>query len=245
MCSFSVESGPSEASASRSVLLIDDDPLVIHGVTRLLCRRGFEVLACEDLEGAVEWLRARNVVIVLLDYLLRECDGLQLCRTLRGMFDIPVIMLTGNASPELMVACLEAGADDYVTKPFHAEVLVSRMNAVLRRRGDVSHQAGSLKLRNVCSRVALDLGRGELRNEDRSVRLSQTEISVLSALLTAGGKPLSRDELSRRALMRPWRYGDRTVDVIVSRLRSKMRVLGAANDVRSVRNRGYALETSA
>lgn len=228
----------------RMVLLVDDEPLVARGLDRLLLRRGYLVLQCGDMESAIDMLRTYEISVVLLDYALRDADGLELCRALGARYPVPIIMLTGNASPELMVACLEAGADDYVTKPFNVDVLVSRMNAVIRRfisNRDPSDLAPGREVFEVDHEVVLDVRRCELRNSERSMRLSNSEAAMLASLLRADGELMTRDELSRFALMRPWHYGDRTVDVIVSRLRSKLRKLDSTLNVHSLRNRGYLL----
>lgn len=234
----------SRDSSGQLVLLFDDDPQFSRALARLLVARGFLVEQCCTAASAVAVLNSRIVSLILLDYWLGDVDALAAIGDLRRFQNVPVIMLTGNMAMNSIVACLEAGADDYVTKPFHTDVLVSRMRAVVRR-AQQAHARGNAPEttdeRWLTPNVLLDVRRGELRKSQSTIALTRAEVSLLTELLECSPAACSRDRLSSRSLLRKWAYGDRSVDVLVSRLRMKLRGVDDAIEIRPVRNEGYAI----
>jgi len=222
------------------VLVVEDDLRVQRVLELALTHEGYHVLTAGDGEQALVAMAREPVDVVLLDVMLPGQDGLDVCRQLRQRGDLPVIMVTARSDSRDVVAGLEAGADDYVTKPLVAEVLAARIRALLRRarpHGDRPLTLGPLTVRP-------DLGEAELAGHP--VALTKTEMRLLTELLAAKGGLVTREQL----LERVWGYdyfGDtRLLDVHVHRLRMKVEEDPAHPQlVRTVRGLGYRVPTAA
>jgi two-component system response regulator RegX3 len=228
------------AVAEGRVLVVDDDPGVLDVVSFALQREGFDVEEARD--GATALARGRDVRfdLVILDVMLPDLSGTQVCRTLRDESDVPIVMLTARDAESDRIVGLELGADDYVTKPFSTAELVSRVRAILRRR-ELDQQAAQGPVRRVGD-LELDLGRQQLTIAGRRIHLTLSEFKMLSLLAAHAEQPVSR-----RALMEHLWGSDHVGDehpceVHVSNLRRKIeddpqrpaRLL-------TVRGRGYKL----
>ncbi|WP_337061065.1 response regulator transcription factor [Kineococcus sp. G2] len=223
---------------SRSVLVVEDDPMVRRVVRMTLAAEGYEVTEAENGEAALERLAEGGVDAVLLDLMLPGLDGFETCRRIRRSSDVPVIMVTARADSHDVVAGLEAGADDYVTKPFVPKELTARLRAALRRSPadgpSPRVEAGDLV---ISPRDGLVLLHGE------PVDLTRTELRLLCELAAVPGRATTREEL----LERVWGYGyfgdSRLVDVHVRRLRTKVEDDPAhPRHVVTVRGIGYRLQ---
>jgi len=201
----------------RSVLVIEDDARIRRVLQMTLQREGLEVAAAATGEDGLDRLRERAFDVVLLDLMLPGRSGFEVCRAIRRTWNTPVIVVTARADSQDVVAGLEAGADDYVTKPFVARVLVARIRALARRT------------RGVTERRTLTVGdlvispqEGTVTRGGQVVELTRTEFRLLTELVVDRGRVFSREEL----LERVWGYdyfGDsRLVDVHVRRLRKKI-----------------------
>ncbi|TQM84419.1 DNA-binding response OmpR family regulator [Saccharothrix saharensis] len=200
-----------------SVLLVEDDEHIRQALGLALGDEGFAVTDAVSGEDALELLAVTEPDVVLLDLMLPGVDGLEVCRTLRARGDLPIIIVTARADAADVIAGLEAGADDYVTKPLVASVLAARIRALLRRRGggrqDEVLQVGQLEIRP-------DVG--TVHRAGVEVHLTRTEFRLLVELASAGGRIVTREQL----LQRVWGYdyfGDtRLLDVHIRRLRRKV-----------------------
>lgn len=215
------------------VLLIEDDESIRQATSLALERYGFEVDTAPDgLAGGVAARRSEPDVI-LLDVMLPFVDGLTLCRQLRTESDVPIIMLTARSDGSDVVAGLEAGADDYVTKPFETMILVARIRAVLRRSQPLEPKHDVTTLGD----LEIDHDALEVRLAGALVALTPTELRLLLELSAAPGIVVSREHL----LQDVWDYpadGDtRVVDVHVQRLRAKI----GRRHIETVRGFGYKL----
>ncbi|QQQ74264.1 response regulator transcription factor [Saccharothrix sp. 6-C] len=221
-----------------SVLLVEDDEHIRQALGLALADEGFAVTDAVSGEEALGLLAAAEPDVVLLDLMLPGVDGLEVCRTLRARGDLPIIIVTARADAADVIAGLEAGADDYVTKPLVASVLAARIRALLRRRGggrqDEVLQVGQLEIRP-------DVG--TVHRDGAEVHLTRTEFRLLVELASAGGRIVTREQL----LQRVWGYdyfGDtRLLDVHIRRLRRK--VEANPDDpalVLTVRGAGYRLD---
>jgi DNA-binding response OmpR family regulator len=219
----------------RSVLIVEDDPRVRRIVQMTLQREGLEVVEADSGEAGLEHLAERDFDVVLLDLMLPGKDGFEVCREIRRTSNVPIIMVTARGDSHDVVAGLEAGADDYVSKPFVAKELSARIRALSRRtrapEPRVRIEVGDLEIAPQDGTVTRD---GEL------VNLTRTEFKLLCELAMEPGRVLSREQL----LERVWGYdyfGDsRLVDVHVRRLRKK--VEGDPSNptvVTTVRGMGY------
>jgi DNA-binding response OmpR family regulator len=202
---------------AEKILLVDDEPALLDTLAFNLRASGYEVVTAADGVAALEVARAESPQLVILDLMLPELDGLTVCRNLRQVSDIPILVLTARTGELDKIVGLESGADDYMTKPFSLGELQARIRALLRRAGTRQSsdemRSGDLLL-NLISRRAY-LG-------ERELVLSPKEFSLLAELMRHQGAVLSRDLL----LTRVWGYdfyGDaRTVDVHVRWLREKI-----------------------
>lgn len=221
------------------VLLVEDDASVREGATLLLERAGLLVTAVPDGPQGLDLLGRGRFDVVVLDVMLPGMDGFEVCRSIRKTSQVPIIMLTARTETTDVVAGLELGADDYVTKPFEGPELVARVRAVLRRRlpddEGLVIRVGALEIDAAAFRVT---------QADDPVDLTATEFRLLLQLARSPGRVLTREVL----LERVWGYdylGDsRLVDMAIKRLRDKL-----ADDPRqpryiaTIRGVGYRFET--
>ncbi|WP_369234121.1 two-component system response regulator CseB [Streptomyces sp. R21] len=232
------------------VLFVEDDDVIREATQLALERDGFAVTAMPDGLSGLEAFRADRPDIALLDVMVPGLDGVSLCRRIRDESTVPVIMLSARADSIDVVLGLEAGADDYVTKPFDGAVLVARIRAVLRRFGHAGGPAGGAGAGNGPETVdggVLSFGDGDLeidtegmevRRGGTPVALTPTEMRLLLEFSSAPGTVLSRDKLLERVWDYGWGGDTRVVDVHVQRLRTKI----GQDRIETVRGFGYKLK---
>jgi len=220
------------------ILLVEDDPSIREVATLGLRAAGFDVASAADGVAGLDRFRAQPPDLVLLDVMLPRLDGLEVCRAIRRESTVPVVMLTARGDTIDVVVGLEAGADDYVKKPFEMAELVARVRAALRRRS--REGGGDLPDRLHLGPLAIDVAGRTVERDGREVALTRTEFDLLVELAHRPGQVFSRELL----LDRIWGYdylGDsRLVDVAIGRLRAKVEADPAAPElVLTVRGAGY------
>ncbi|MBZ9643005.1 MULTISPECIES: two-component system response regulator CseB [unclassified Streptomyces] len=229
------------------VLFVEDDDVIREATQLALERDGFAVTAMPDGLSGLEAFRANRPDIALLDVMVPGLDGVSLCRRIRDESTVPVIMLSARADSIDVVLGLEAGADDYVTKPFDGAVLVARIRAVLRRFGHAggaragrAEEAGAAADGGVLTfgDLEVDTEGMEVRRAGRPVALTPTEMRLLLEFSSAPGTVLSRDKLLERVWDYGWGGDTRVVDVHVQRLRTKI----GQDRIETVRGFGYKLK---
>ncbi|MEV0371462.1 two-component system response regulator CseB [Streptomyces sp. NPDC050636] len=233
--------------ADTHVLFVEDDDVIREATQLALERDGFMVTAMPDGLAGLEAFRANRPDIALLDVMVPGLDGVSLCRRIRDESTVPVIMLSARADSIDVVLGLEAGADDYVTKPFDGAVLVARIRAVLRRFGHASgpdgNGAGAVDVAGPAEAVLrfgdleVDTEGMEVRKGGENVALTPTEMRLLLEFSHAPGTVLSRDRLLERVWDYGWGGDTRVVDVHVQRLRGKI----GQDRIETVRGFGYKL----
>ncbi|MEU9360806.1 two-component system response regulator CseB [Streptomyces sp. NPDC048301] len=233
--------------ADTHVLFVEDDDVIREATQLALERVGFTVTAVADGLLGLEAFRADRPDIALLDVMVPGLDGVSLCRRIRDESTVPVIMLSARADAIDVVLGLEAGADDYVTKPFDGAVLVARIRAVLRRFGHAAGSGGTGSGAGGATRetggvlvfgdVAIDTEGMEVRRGGAHVALTPTEMRLLLEFSSAPGTVLSRDRLLERVWDYGWGGDTRVVDVHVQRLRTKI----GQDRIETVRGFGYKL----
>jgi DNA-binding response OmpR family regulator len=220
-------------AAGQTILVVEDEEAIASFVAAYLRKDGFDVRTTSSGRAALDIVGTDKPALVVLDLMLPDVDGVEVCRRIRASGELPVLMLTARDDDLDKIAGFEAGADDYLTKPFNPRELVARVRAILRRSGSGGRrQEGVLEH----GQIVLDAGRRECRIGDQEIRLAPKEFDLLWELLDHRGLVLTRDQL----LERVWGYtfaGDtRTVDVHVRQLRRK---LGDASPIVTVWGIGY------
>jgi two-component system, OmpR family, response regulator RegX3 len=218
-----------------TILVVDDDPGVLDVVAFTLRREGFEVDEERDGARALEAARAREYDIVILDVMLPQLSGTEVCHALRAESDVPIVMLTARDAERDRVLGLELGADDYVTKPFSTAELLSRVRAILRRRELDRANAGAA-VRDLGG-LHLDLVRHEVAVDGEPVRLTLSEFKVLSLLAERSDRTVSRRELMQHLWASDHVGDEHACEVHISNLRRK---IGPERLV-TVRGVGYKL----
>lgn len=217
----------------QTILVVEDEEAIASFIAAYLRQDGFEVLTTGSGRAALGLVGTERPALVVLDLMLPDLDGVEVCRRIREQGELPVLMLTARDDDADKLAGFDVGADDYLTKPFNPRELVARVRAILRRSSNSTlEEGGTLEYGS----IVLDAGRRECLVEGREIRLAPKEFDLLWELLDHRGIVLTRDQL----LERVWGYtfaGDtRTVDVHVRQLRRK---LGDASPIVTVWGIGY------
>ena len=221
------------------VLYVEDDARLARLTAEYLESHGLEVHVVPQGDTAVADVQRIRPDVVLLDLMLPGIDGFEVCRRIRSRHDVPIIMVTARAEADDRVRGLEGGADDYVAKPFQSRELLARVRAQARR---IRGEAGPKPERLVVGELVIELGTREVTMRGQPVALTTNELSVIAALAQRPGRVLSREELLQTVHGTLDDAFDRSIDVIISRLRGKLE-LDAKNPrlVKTIRGAGYML----
>ena len=225
---------------ASTVLIVEDDPHTVEVVRLYLRRDGHTVLTASNGKDGLRMAQESAPDLVVLDLMLPEMGGLEVCRELRKESDVPIVMLTARAEEEDRVAGFELGADDYVTKPFSPRELAARIRAVLRRTAQDREEDSPSGL--TYREITLDTHRRVVSVGQTSLNLTPTEYRLLAMFLREPGRTFTRDEIISRVFGYDFDGFDRTVDSHVSGLRRKLDA--AAKDrryIQTVYGVGYRL----
>ncbi len=222
------------AANAQSVLVVEDEASIASFVSLYLKNAGYEVRTAANGAEALASAERDKPSLIVLDLMLPDIDGIEICRRLRQKSDVPILMLTARDEDVDKIIGLEVGADDYLTKPFNPRELVARVKSILRRATPERKERESDVIQH--GDLVIDAGRREAKVRDEEIQLAPKEFDLLWELLDHRGLVLTRDQL----LERVWGYtfaGDtRTVDVHVRQLRRK---LGDASPIVTVWGVGY------
>lgn len=225
------------------ILIIEDEVSFSEALSFLLEKEGFETQIAETGKQGIDAFNSENFDLILLDLMIPEISGIDVCRTIRTTSKVPIIMLTAKDSEVDKVVGLELGADDYVTKPYSARELVARIKAVLRRgTPDESSAQESIGILNVGG-IKMDIERHQVTIKGNLIPLPLKEFELLEFLMRNSGRVLTRGQLIDRVWGGDY-YGDtKTLDVHIKRLRSKIED-DPANPVliQTIRGLGYKFE---
>ena len=219
------------------ILLIDDDEHLAAPLASYLQRFGLELASANRPSAGLARLRGESFDAAILDVMLPEMDGFELCRTIRRESDIPIIMLTARGEVMDRVVGLELGADDYLPKPFEPRELAARLQTILRRQRAAPATSESAPQRLVFDGLAIDLERRQVQRHGVVVELTGTEFELLVLLAREPQKVFTRDEILNRLRGHDAELYTRAVDILVSRLRKKLEPLEV---IKTLRNAGYA-----
>jgi two-component system response regulator MprA len=220
-----------------NILIVEDDPQVAHSIERALLLAGHRVEVASDGVRGLSRAASNSHDLLVLDVLLPRKDGLAVCRELRELrVRTPILMLTARDSVGDRVNGLDAGADDYLTKPFATEELLARIRALARRSGEADD--GPLKVAD----LVLDPARHEVRRGERNIELTPREFDVLEYLMRHAGQVVTREQIIDQVWREPIGANSKSVDLYVHYLRNKVDRDTAWPLVRTVRGVGYMVD---
>ena len=232
---------PSDSDPRRGVvvmttiLVVDDEPNILELARLYLEREGFKVEAAANGGDALAKVGSAKPALVVLDLMLPDMDGFEVCRRIRKTSDVPILMLTARREDTDKIVGLELGADDYLTKPFNPRELIARAKAILRR-----YQAGQSPSKAIqVGNLRIDPARYEATVDGQPLKLRSKEFALLTALAQNLGLVFSRDQLLESVWGFDYLGESRTVDVHVNHLRDKL--AGATAQIETVRGTGYKM----
>lgn len=223
----------------NKVLIVDDDTHIVELIRLNLKNEGFETCTAYDGEKALELFRSEAPSIVILDVMMPKMDGLQVCREIRRISNIPIIMLTAKGETFDKVLGLELGADDYITKPFDIKELVARVKAVLRRSEAKDNDA---EKEVVFPKLTINLSNYELKLDGEYINLPAKELELLYFLASHPNRVFTREQLLEEVWGFDYPGDTRTVDVHIKRLREKLKNVEANWKIDTVWSVGYRFE---
>ena len=225
------------------ILIVEDESSFSEAISFLLGKEGFETDVAENGRLALDLFKSHTYDLVLLDLMIPEVSGIDVCRAIRTTSMVPIIMLTAKDSEVDKVVGLELGADDYVTKPYSSRELVARIKAVLRRGVPESADSDSNSAIQVAGGIRMDVERHQVTVNEVLINLPLKEFELLEFLLRNEGRVLTRGQLIDRVWGGDY-YGDtKTLDVHIKRLRSKIEVDPANPQlIQTIRGLGYKFE---
>lgn len=229
------------------ILVVDDEQAVRDSLRRSLRFNGYEVVLAEDGEEALEKIRTERPDLTVLDVMMPKMDGLEVCRVLREEGDLsPVLMLTAREGVADRVAGLDAGADDYLPKPFALEELLARVRSLLRRTQDLSSDGTSLEDATISFEdLSLNTETREVHRGERQITLTRTEFSLLHLLMTNARRVLSRQQILEDVWGYDFPTSGNALEVYIGYLRKKTELEGESRLIHTVRGVGYVLRENA
>ena len=203
---------------TRKILVVDDEKRIVEIVKAYLEKDEYQVVVAYDGKSALDQARREHPDLVVLDLMLPEVSGWDVCRTLRKESDVPIIMLTAREDTTDKIVGLELGADDYVTKPFDPKELVSRVRAVLRRYEGKAAQSNMIRAGD----LSVDIDRRTVRRGDTNIELTSTEFDLLRVLAESPGRVYTRMQLLDKTQGEAYEGYERTIDSHIKNLRKKV-----------------------
>lgn len=223
------------------LLIIDDDQELCSLLVEFLRREGFTTLICHSAKKALEDYPRLAPDLIILDLMMPDMDGLTFLKKLRQTEQVPVLVLSARGDDIDSIVGLELGADDYLGKPFNTKVLLARIRAMLRRTDSQTMPRDDSRPITVHSgKIVLHRGKRTLTINHQDLPLTSTEFSIAEYLMSAMGLVISKSELFEQVLGRPYEKSDRSLDMHISNLRSKLsNATGSDNIILTIRGTGY------
>lgn len=225
--------------ANNKVLIVDDDEHIVELIKLYMDKEGFDTVTANNGKKAVELFKSEAPAIVILDVMMPEMDGWQVCREIRRVSNIPIIMLTAKGETFDKVLGLELGADDYMVKPFEPKELLARVKAVLRRSDTKESNAGK---EIVFPNLTINLSNYELKINGNIVEVPPKELELLYFLASNPNRVFTREQLLEEVWGFDYFGDSRTVDVHIKRLREKLEGVEANWQLKTVWGVGYKFE---
>lgn len=205
----------------KYILVVDDELMILEAISNYFISKGYRVLTAENGKEALSIFQKKNIILVILDLMLPQISGEEICERIRRRSRVPIIMLTAKTQEQDILNGLNIGADDYITKPFSVKELYARVNAVLRRTGD---DLKPLAQKFSCNNgdLQIDFESCELRKKGELISTTPSEWKIISALIKYPGKIFSRNELIDLAFSQDFDSYDRVIDTHIKNLRKKI-----------------------
>jgi phosphate regulon transcriptional regulator PhoB len=226
--------------AKKKILVVDDEKDILELLEYNLEKEGYEVFKAITGEEALELVKRKNPDLIILDLMLPDVDGLEVCKILKRDMrtdSIPIIMLTAKGEESDIIVGLELGADDYITKPFSPKALIARVKAVLRRLKEKLEPKEVIQIED----LIIDISKHKVTLKGKLVELTKIEFNLLKCLTSNPGRVFTRDQLLDRAWGEETYIVDRAVDVHIRRLRKKLK--SASKFIVTIRGMGYKFES--
>ncbi|MED4238364.1 response regulator transcription factor [Priestia megaterium] len=218
------------------ILIVEDDDKIYELVKEKFEQWSFEVAGVEDFQKVMEVFIAENPELVILDVNLPVYDGFYWCQQIRTVSKTPIVFLSSREHPMDIVMAMNVGADDYIQKPFNLDVLVAKVQALLRRTYSYGDTISDVIEWNG---AVLDLKKGSLHYNDQEIHLTKNEFFILRLLLEERGKIVSREELMRRLWEDEKFVSDNTLSVNITRIRTKLEDIGLNDKIVTKKGQGY------
>ena len=218
------------------ILLIEDDQSIFEIVQQRLQQWGFTVKGVKDFQAVMDDYRTFAPNLVMIDIQLPAYDGFHWCREIRAESNVPILFLSSRDHPMDMVMAMQMGADDFVQKPFHMDVLIAKIQAILRRTYDYKEQVNATI---EWQGAIIDYDRALVSYKGMQVELTKNELFILKALLSSVGQIVSRDEMMRKLWDDDRFVNDNTLTVNVNRLRQRLEDIGLVDVIITKKGLGY------
>ena len=214
------------------IMVVEDDVSLKNIIAKCLTKWGHDVHQIENLENIIEEFKNYNPELVLLDINLPFYDGFHWCNEIRKISKVPIIFISSRNSNMDVIMGVNLGADDYIQKPFSVDVLVAKVNALLRRTYNFVDNNSNQIIHNG---VTLDLSTATINYEDNTIELTKNEIKILHELMKYKGQIVSRNKLMKKLWDNDWFVDDNTLTVNVNRIRSKLNEIGLEDFIETKR----------
>lgn len=222
----------------NTILVVEDDVKIIQTIYLILKEQNYNVIIAKTKQEAITYIKNKKINLILLDIELPDGTGFDVCKQIKQYSDIPVIFLTGKTEEKHIVYGLDIGADDYISKPFNNNVLISRINSVLRRYYKNSSNTSIIYYRN----LIIDLDKAVVIKEKEEINLTKIEYKLLIIFLKNKDKLITREQLLHKIWDIDENYvNDNTLSVYVKRLRKKIGDTSDKEIIKTVRGIGYIL----
>lgn len=225
---------------NAQILLIEDDQLIFEMIKERFIQWSFDVIRPDDFQKVMPVFIEQKPLLVIIDIQLPSFDGFHWCREIRHISKVPIIFLSSRDHPMDMVMAMQMGADDFVQKPFNMDVLLAKVQALLRRAYD--YQEENLDVSNWNGAI-IDFAKGVVRTQDKTVELTKNELFILRILLKSVDAIVSRDELMRELWDDERFVNDNTLSVNVNRLRLKLEEIDLKEVILTKKGLGYIAVT--
>ncbi|MEG0325824.1 MAG: response regulator transcription factor [Cellulosilyticaceae bacterium] len=221
----------------KKIFIVEDDSTIREELTTFLQRYGYEIEVAVDFANVATDIQKSQPQLVLLDINLPVFDGYYICREVRRISDVPIIIVTSRNSDMDELLSMNFGADDFITKPYNTEILLARIGAILKRSYGKVEVASRLEYKG----LQLSLANGSVSYSDKSLELTKNELKILAQLMKSQGNIVSREELMEVLWQSELFIDDNTLSVNVTRLRKKLEDLGMKDVIETRRGLGYIM----